>query len=195
MRFSVAAATAATLLSAASVHASDHLIKVGANNGLIFDPANITAVAGDTVSFQFQGKNHSVTQSTFPAPCTRMSGGIDSGFMFVANGSTSLPQWTLNITDATTPLWFFCAQTNPVSHCGSGMVFAVNAPPTKTFAQFQSAAKAIGPSNSSASTPPAGSTTGASPAASTTPASGALKLGGSAAIAMSVVALFLGVAL
>lgn len=34
MRFSVAAAAAATLLSAASVQAADHLVKVGANSGV-----------------------------------------------------------------------------------------------------------------------------------------------------------------
>jgi hypothetical protein len=34
MRFSVAAAAAATLLSAASVQAVDHLVKVGANGGV-----------------------------------------------------------------------------------------------------------------------------------------------------------------
>ncbi|KAF8197473.1 hypothetical protein BJ912DRAFT_76473 [Pholiota molesta] len=200
MRFSVAAAAAATLLSAASVQAVDHLVKVGANGGLVFDPTNITAVNGDTVSFQFQGKNHSVTQSTFPAPCTKMAGGVDSGFMAVANGSLTLPQWTLNITNATTPLWFFCAQTTPVSHCANGMVFAVNAPPAKTFAQFQDAAKATASNstttNSTTSSGAAGSGTGTSPAAATTTAkSGALKLGGSAAAVMTVAALFLGVAL
>ncbi|KAF9484649.1 hypothetical protein BDN70DRAFT_797210 [Pholiota conissans] len=197
MHFSLVAA-AATLLSAASVQAADHLIKVGANAQLVFDPSSITAVAGDTVSFQFQGKNHSVTQSTFPAPCTKMANGIDSGFMSVPSGSTQLPQWTLNITDATTPLWFFCAQLNPVDHCSMGMVFAVNAPPTKTFDQFQTAAKATGSNATTTnSTTTSGTTTSGSTAATTTTTtkSGALKLGGSAAAAMTVAALFLGVAL
>ncbi|KAF8954603.1 hypothetical protein BDZ97DRAFT_1730296 [Flammula alnicola] len=205
MRFSIAAA--ATLLSVVSVQAVDHLVKVGANSSLIFDPTNITAVAGDTISFQFQGKNHSVTQSTFASPCVKMTtptAGVDSGFMPVASGATQLPQWTITVSNATAPLWFFCAQTAPVSHCGSGMVFAVNAPPAKTFAQFQAAAKATA-GNSTAATPSAsasgssGSGAAASgvsastPAASSTTAkSGALRLGGSAAGVLTVAALFVG---
>ncbi|KAF8163565.1 Cupredoxin [Crassisporium funariophilum] len=211
----------AALLSAVSVNAVDMLVKVGANGGLVFDPTSVTAAVGDTISFQFQGKNHSVTQSTFPAPCTRQttpSLGVDSGFMFVPANATSLPQWTFTVNNATTPLWFFCAQTIPVSHCQSGMVFAVNAPPSKTFAQFQAAAKASGGNSTTpgapaasgspgvtggpaGSTPPAGTNAGTSPAATGTAGTtgtttgGAIKLGSSAAGALTVVALLVGFAL
>jgi len=213
MRFSV---VATALLSSAVVNAADILVKVGANNGLIFEPSNVTAQAGDTISFQFQGKNHSVTQSTFASPCVRMttpSLGVDSGFMPVASGAATLPQWSITVNNASTPLWFFCAQTNPLVHCQKGMVFAVNAPPAKSFAQFQAAAMASGNSTTSASgsgsatTPSAtgsssgttgsGSGSSASSAASTTPSpsttgtSGALKLGGSAAGALTAAALFI----
>jgi plastocyanin len=205
MRFSVAAA-AVTLLSVASVQAADHLVKVGSNGTLTFDPSEVDgAVVGDTVSFQFQAKNHSLTQSTFAAPCTKLVGGADSGFMPVQNGSATIPQFTFNITNATVPLWFFCAQTTPVSHCGSGMVFALNPTAAKTFSQFQTAAKATGSSSNGTSTSGSNSTstksgsatsgTATSPAASTTQSSAAFKLSGGAAGIMTVAALFLGITL
>ena len=37
------------------------------------------AEPGDTVSFRFHPKNHTVTQSSFGAPCTSLYGGIDTG--------------------------------------------------------------------------------------------------------------------
>jgi len=210
MLFSV---VATALLSSVVVNAADILVKVGANNGLIFDPSNITAQAGDTISFQFQGKNHSVTQSTFANPCqlqTTPTTGVDSGFMFVQPNATALPQWSITVNNSTSPLWFFCAQTNPLSHCEKGMVFSVNAPAAKTFAMFQAAAEASGgnstSSSGSASTPSAtgssntsgsgssgsGSAAGTSgaPKTSTTGKSGAMKLGGSAAGALTAAALF-----
>jgi len=144
MRFSLAAAAAA-LAPVLFAAAEDHLILVGANGQLAFSPTNITAAAGDTVSFQFQAKNHSVTQSSFINPCaiqTTPAPGINSGFQFVSNTSTTLPQWSFTVDNATTPLWFFCAQTNPASHCQAGMVFSVNANPNsaKSFAIYQQAA-------------------------------------------------------
>ncbi|KDR68799.1 hypothetical protein GALMADRAFT_256659 [Galerina marginata CBS 339.88] len=64
--------------------------------------------------------------------------------MFVAAGAAALPGRLITVNDSTTPLWFFCAQINPFSHCNQGMVFSVNAPSDQTFAQFQAAAKAAG---------------------------------------------------
>ncbi|PPQ93280.1 hypothetical protein CVT25_015278 [Psilocybe cyanescens] len=206
MHFSV---VATALLSATFVAAADHVVQVGANNALVFDPTNITAVDGDT----------SVTQSTFASPCvqqTTPTQGVTSGFMFINTTTGPFPQWQISVTNASTPLWFFCAQTNPKPHCELGMVFAVNAPPAKSFAQFQAAAMASTPSNSttgnttssggaatngttggSASTPGSGSASSGSGAPAAPPAnstgsanSGALKLGGSAAGIMTVAALF-----
>jgi len=38
-----------------------------------------------------------------------------------------MPQ-LFNITvNDTAPIWVYCKQTNPSSHCGAGMVFSVNA--------------------------------------------------------------------
>jgi plastocyanin len=144
MRFSLAVAALAPVLS---VHAADILVQVGAGGLLAFSPSNISANVGDTVSFQFQGKNHSVTQSSFIDPCSIMTTpaqGINSGFQFVAANATQLPQWSFTVNNASTPLWFFCAQTIPAVHCQMGMVFSVNAneASAKNFAAFQAAAKA-----------------------------------------------------
>ena len=47
----------------------DHKITVGANGLLAYNPPNITASIGDTVTFEFHQKNHTVTQSNFLNPC------------------------------------------------------------------------------------------------------------------------------
>ncbi|KIP05985.1 hypothetical protein PHLGIDRAFT_107475 [Phlebiopsis gigantea 11061_1 CR5-6] len=127
---------------------SDHTVVVGGPNRVFFSPSNITAQIGDTVTFQFQQKNHTVTQSTFAQPCVSLtesstSGqiGFDSSFMPVADNATNFPTYTIQIND-TSPLWAFCRQTN---HCGAGMVFSVNAPelgPT-TFEAFTARAKEL----------------------------------------------------
>ncbi|KAJ3765342.1 hypothetical protein EV361DRAFT_591189 [Lentinula raphanica] len=140
MRFSVAAAT---LLSAAlSVKAANFSVVVGFNNMLAFNPTNLTGVAnGDTVSFQFQSKNHSVVQSTFAAPCT--AAGVSSGYQNVSDPTAStFPTWSLTVEDASAPLWFFCSQTTPAVHCQAGMVFAINPTAAKSFDAFQQAAMA-----------------------------------------------------
>lgn len=121
-----------------------HTIDVGANGTLTYSPSSVNASAGDTLNFRFQTGNHTVTQSTFAAPCSAFedasgNAGIDSGFQSV-NSSEGAPEYGFNITDASTPLWFYCRQTG---HCEEGMVFAVNAPASgkKSFAAFQAAAK------------------------------------------------------
>ncbi|KAJ7632844.1 hypothetical protein FB45DRAFT_516876 [Roridomyces roridus] len=163
MRFSLAvAAIAAPVLSV--VAQQNILVTVGANALLAFNPPNITANNGDTVTFQFQSKNHSVTQSTFADPCSIATApqGIDSGFQLVAANATELPEWSFTITNASAPLWFFCAQTVPANHCHAGMVFSVNAKEgtAKSFEAYQASAKALA---NSAAAPSAG---GAAPAAS-----------------------------
>lgn len=56
-----------------------HTITVGDNGNLAYSPNNITAAIGDVLSFEFHPKNHTVTQSTFQAPCSPESAGFDSG--------------------------------------------------------------------------------------------------------------------
>jgi uncharacterized cupredoxin-like copper-binding protein len=189
MRFSLAVAA---LSAAASVWAqTDHAVAVG-QGGLTFTPNSITVKDGDSVTFSFMAKNHSVTQSTFAKPCERQTTpqlGVDSGFQAIPatglNGAAP-PQWKITITNSTAPLWFFCAQAN---HCAQGMVFAINATPEKSFDAYLANAKASATGGSAA---PAGSSsaagaTGASSAAggASTPLGGATQSGAAPTIATS----------
>ncbi|KAI0086391.1 hypothetical protein BDY19DRAFT_995998 [Irpex rosettiformis] len=205
MRFST---VAAALLPVAGVYAADIVVKVG-DGGLTFTPNTVTANSGDNLIFSFVAKNHTVTQSTFAAPCTE-NGPIDSGFMNIPAGSGPA-NYTVPVNDSTTPVWFYCKQVlNGVSHCSQGMVFALNPTADKTFGTFQATANATASStNSSSSASPSGasSASGSSPSStshsssSNAPAptssttSGAMKIGSSAAIALSAVGLAAGMLL
>ncbi|KAJ6452555.1 Cupredoxin [Mycena vitilis] len=177
MHFSALASLAALVSVAA---AADIQVQVGAN-GTTYTPSSVTAAQGDNIVFQFVAGNHSVTQSSFAAPCTYLSpSGVDSGFQLVAAGATQVPQWSFTVNNASAPLWFFCAQT---THCQKGMVFSVNAAADgpKNFAAFQTAAMATtssvpGPGNVTASS---GSASGSASAAG---ASGSAAPAGSGAL-------------
>ncbi|KAH9971739.1 hypothetical protein BGW80DRAFT_1107822, partial [Lactifluus volemus] len=101
---------------------------------------------GDTVQFIFDPKNHTMTQSSFENPCSRLNNGFDSDFHPVANVSQTLPTFSIPVKDSK-PIWVYCRQgaNTPASHCGKGMVFAVNAEANgkKSFANFQAAAEKI----------------------------------------------------
>ncbi|KAF5379923.1 hypothetical protein D9757_007212 [Collybiopsis confluens] len=152
-----------------AVSSTDHRIIVGNNGTLTYSPANITAQIGDTVTFEFHAKNHTVTQSSFADPCTPLSlssagtTSFDSGFMPVSVNATNFPTMTITIND-TKPVWAYCRQTVPVSHCESGMVFSVNAVESSanSFEAFK--AKAIALNGTSAS----GSASLSSPSATST---------------------------
>ncbi|KAF9558441.1 hypothetical protein CPC08DRAFT_639023, partial [Agrocybe pediades] len=122
----------------------DHKIEVGPDGSLIYNPASIQANVGDTVTFEFKAKNHTVTQSSFANPCSHLtlpdgSLGFASGFKPVDAGATEFPTFQIKIND-TTPIWGYCGQTG---HCGQGMVFAINAVESgpNNFAAFQTIAK------------------------------------------------------
>ncbi|KAF9014064.1 hypothetical protein BDQ17DRAFT_439563 [Cyathus striatus] len=209
-------ALAAAVLPVLAVNAADILISVG-DGGLAFNPTSVTANVGDSLQFQFVSGNHSVAQSTFPAPCTLSPGGIVSGFMNVTQGQASVPQWSVLVNDTSTPLWFYCQQTTPKNHCQSGMVFAVNPTANKTFAAFQQAAMgttgnstattsgsgsasapgATGSSSGSAGSAASGSTSGSAATSSQTSSAnnGGVKVAGSAASLMAIVGLVAGLAL
>lgn len=51
----------------------DHQIVVGPDGKLAYDPPSIQAEIGDTVTFVFMPKNHTVTQSSFDAPCQSLA--------------------------------------------------------------------------------------------------------------------------
>jgi len=120
-------------------------IDVAFQGKFVFNPSNFSAPNGTKVNFFFPNSpiSHSVTQSSFGAPCTYLaaangsSGGFDSGLQ-------TGKQFTITITDDAKPIWFHCKQQ---LHCGMGMVGSINAPSTgNTFDAFKSAAVAIGSS-------------------------------------------------
>jgi len=110
--------------------------------GPVIRPQIINAQVGDTVQFLFKGGNHTITQSSFSAPCTQIFNtvtqkkGIDSGFIPYVSTSDSVGIFSLSITQVDSPIWLFCAQSG---HCKNGMVAAINPKQTgeKTFTAFQ----------------------------------------------------------
>ncbi|KAJ7200283.1 hypothetical protein B0H12DRAFT_547583 [Mycena haematopus] len=146
--------TSSSSSSAASKSSgSKILVQVGQNDQLTFSPPNITAKVGDTVTFQFLSKNHSVTQSSFASPCTALKGGVDSGFQPVGANATAIPQFSVKVGNDSKPFFFFSKQDALVNECQKGMVFTINADANsaKSFAAFQAAAEASGSSSSSSS--------------------------------------------
>ena len=93
-------------------------------SGFTFSPDTITAKVGDVVNFHFYPGDHSVTQSTFEAPC-KPSGAnaIFSGFINSNSGEAkTMFSMPVNTTD---PIWLYCAQ---VGHCATGMAMVINPP-------------------------------------------------------------------
>lgn len=137
----------------------------GPNGNLSFTPNRVSASPRDTIKFVFHVKNHTVTQSSFAAPCVPLTNkttgeriGFNSGFFPVAADATDFPTWSLTINN-TAPIWAYCGQSG---HCGSGMVFAVNSDESsgQTFTAFQSLAKTLNGTTSSNSTNPTNNGTG-----------------------------------
>ncbi|KJA24107.1 hypothetical protein HYPSUDRAFT_53980 [Hypholoma sublateritium FD-334 SS-4] len=176
----VAAATFTTAVSAANFS-----VIVGQNAANVYEPNQLTGVqSGDFVSFQFVSKNHTVTQSTFAAPCVAKAGGVNSGYVPANATLGNTPEWTIQIDNASAPLWFFCEQG---THCELGMVFAINPTADKSFAAFLATAQGTN-TTTAASTASTAATTATTAGASTTTASAARGL--SAQSAGSLLAVF-----
>jgi plastocyanin len=205
MRFALTSAALATFATVASAVQTQVIVGGGP---LAYNPPQVTAAVGDTIQFVFMPKNHTVTQSTFAAPCQAMPNGLDSGFVPVAANATSTQAFTITV-NTTTPLWFYCRQ---VGHCQNGMVFAVNPTANKTFAAFQGAANASGTTTSaspSASSGSSGTGTGStgtgstatgagassSPSSTSTKPNGALTVGAHAGGLLTVVGFVAGILL
>ncbi|KAJ7684955.1 hypothetical protein DFH06DRAFT_1313330 [Mycena polygramma] len=194
------AASAPAVPSAPPDTAGHINVDVAPNGTFMFHPAEITAPNGTSVTFWFPnaGIDHSVTQSSFAAPCTYLAASSNNSAGF-DSGLTDSKQFTIIISDDSTPIWFHCKQ---VTHCGLGMVGSINAPAngTNTFAAFQAAAQKIGSSEQTETDhgavtggfdaiASAGPTATGSGAPATTPANSALRTGA------SVGAVFLGAAM
>lgn len=140
--------------------ATTHTVTVGGADAagkpmLMYMPDSIMAAKYDMVQFNFMAKNHTLTQSTFPAPCKKMMpmapaagmpampAPVDSGFM-PFDGKGMPPMTMMQVVDDKTPMWFYCKQKKPKSHCGAGMTFSINpnmpGQGDKTQAAFKAAA-------------------------------------------------------
>jgi plastocyanin len=111
-----------------------HNVIVGADGELKYGPRTLDARIGDIIRFDFNSTNHTVTQSTFDSPCTPLEGGFNTGFnQFNPTNHTGLIFRDFEVK-ASTPLWFYCAQTVKTFHCHKGMVLGVN--PGNKFPEF-----------------------------------------------------------
>jgi len=61
-------------------------VTVGNGAQLVFSPDTVKADVGDTLSFSYFPKNHSVVQSSFADPCHSLNGGFFSGFQPLSAG-------------------------------------------------------------------------------------------------------------
>lgn len=132
-------ATTTALYAAATPMADGgmiHTVIVGGDAGLVYTPPEIVAEIGDVVHFVFMKNNHTVTQSTFDKPCNKKSADApDSGFMANVN-NTMVPAPTFVYTVVSNdPTWWYCKQKTG-THCGKGMVFAINPTTEKTLKIF-----------------------------------------------------------
>jgi len=147
MKFPLVLASTAVFLpiivnAQAASNTTNITVDVAPSGSLVYNPSNITAANGTSVTFVFsESVPHSVTQSTFENPCTYLaaangsSGGFDSGLQ-------AKKEFTITITNDQESIWFFCKESD---HCGLGMVGSINAPSSGNTADaFLAAAKAIG---------------------------------------------------
>ncbi|KAI9642770.1 hypothetical protein NHQ30_008502 [Ciborinia camelliae] len=120
--------------------AATHTVVVGGVSGLVYTPESVSAAVGDMIVFNFESKNHTLTQSAFATPCEKLAtGGMDTGFVPNVNDTiTPAPAMAMQVL-VDTPQWFYCRQTG---HCGQGMVFSINPIANKTQAMFKAMAVA-----------------------------------------------------
>jgi hypothetical protein len=130
-----------------------HTVTVGGDAGLVYSPPHIQAEIGDTVHFIFLKQNHSVTQSTFAKPCNKLDIGEDSGLQANPNNTVvPAPTWEYVVKEKE-PTWWYCKQRTG-THCGKGMVFAINPTAEKTFDKFREVAIQINGTDAVTSTAP-----------------------------------------
>ena len=125
MHFS--AVFAATVFASTAL-AEEHIVAVGSQSGsLVFNPDSIQAAQGDTVTFRFWPKSHSVAQAAFGSPCQPLNNGFWSGFVPTTNTQSAANlTFTYTVKNASAPVWFYCSQGQ---HCQQGMVGVINPPP------------------------------------------------------------------
>ncbi|KAF2010516.1 hypothetical protein BU24DRAFT_320898, partial [Aaosphaeria arxii CBS 175.79] len=102
-------------------------IVVGAAGKLAFNPDSLSVDNGTILRFNFLGRNHTLTQSSFEHPC-RNASLFDTGYEQFNPKNTSGAFVIDYLVETKEPQWFFCAQSSPTSHCHAGMVFSLNSP-------------------------------------------------------------------
>lgn len=128
-------------------------VTVGLDQGktLKFEPPYLTNVRkGDTIRFDFRAVNHTLTESSFEEPCNKLANdAVDTNFKNAnADDTPNLVPFDLTLdTDADKPRWFYCkqAKATPNSHCGKGMVFAINPKSADQFQEFLTRAQSTLP--------------------------------------------------
>jgi len=115
-------------------------VLVGPNKQLIYDPPFISGVGrGQRIHFDFRAANHTFTESSFETPCTKSpTAQFDTNFgNFNPDDIPNIHPFDITLSGSESR-FFYCKQGNktPASHCGKGMVFAINVD-AATFAQFQ----------------------------------------------------------
>ncbi|KKZ67695.1 hypothetical protein EMCG_06633 [[Emmonsia] crescens] len=126
-------------------------VTVGLDKGktLRYSPEYLLkAPKGSKIHFDFRAANHTLTESSFDKPCTPLGkrSAIDTGFNHA--NPDDIPEFKPFdfISRSNTPRYFYCRQggSTAKSHCGKGMVFAINVNEHK-FKQFQKRAMATLP--------------------------------------------------
>jgi len=115
----------AATLAKAPIPQKTHIVQVGMQDQILFNPAQVQALPGDVVVFRLRRLNHSVTESSLQSPCQKTLGGFDSGFGNFNPDDDDDKVVAFSVSD-NNPRWFFCAQSSPFSHCNAGMVFGLN---------------------------------------------------------------------
>ncbi|KAJ2977665.1 hypothetical protein NQ176_g4242 [Zarea fungicola] len=109
--------TNAVVIAGAAVASAKQTFRVDVGqSGLTYSPNNTIAQVGDDIEFHYYPLNHTVTQSSFAKPCVPLDGGFFSGFVPTSSDAAGKSTFTITVKD-TTPIWFYCSQTKPASHC------------------------------------------------------------------------------
>ncbi|OJD13532.1 hypothetical protein AJ78_06016 [Emergomyces pasteurianus Ep9510] len=136
---------------ASGTYPAQQTVTAGLDKGktLRYSPEYLPHVTkGSKIHFDFRAANHTLTESSFDAPCTplRKRHAIDTGFNH-ANPDDIPNLKPFHFTaHSNKPRYFYCRQGSGTakSHCANGMVFAINVNQEK-FTEFQARAMATLP--------------------------------------------------
>ncbi|KAK5076394.1 hypothetical protein LTS08_007026 [Lithohypha guttulata] len=197
IRAIVASLSLATLASCTDTPSSSgaervvQIVQVGDANGTLkFFPEKIKADVGSVVQFQFYPRNHTITESSFAAPCIPIAANLTtperpgqrSGFVPVTADAQFRPIYNLIVND-TRPMWIFCGQQ---PHCIRGMAMVINqneTDPAKTLEKYKEAAALLPPppgaagSSAASSAPATAAPSAASSVSTVTPPSATVTAG------------------